>query len=82
MVLSAVSTEPQRRRLFAAQRASTKARLKFLGMSDDLAEGWLSAWEGSSNMDAERHSPDFWERGGRWASEAWQAGHTPPTIEA
>lgn len=75
------ATEPQRERLFAAQRAETKARLEHLGMSADLAERWLKAWEGSSNMRAERYSPDFWERGGRWSMEAWVAGQQPPTIE-
>ena len=50
-------------------------------MSSEAADRWLEAWEGSSNMEAERHSLDFWERGGRWAAAAWEAGHTPPVIE-
>jgi hypothetical protein len=81
MVVSAIPTDPQRRRLFVTQRSRTKTQLKDLGMGAALAERWLAAWEGSSNMDAERHSVDFWERGGRWAASAWQAGQTPPTIE-
>ncbi len=79
---SAAATEPQRDRLFAAQRAGIASHLHELGMSLEAADRWLEAWEGSSNMEAERHSPDFWERGGRWASAAWEAGHKPPVIES
>ena len=50
-------------------------------MSEAAAEDWLAAWEATSNMIAERYSPDFWDRGGRWAEDAWAAGLTPPTIE-
>jgi hypothetical protein len=75
------ATEPQRERLFTAQRAAAKARLEHMGMGADLADRWLKAWEGSSNMRAERYSVDFWDRGCRWSLEAWVAGQQPPTIE-
>ncbi len=81
IVPSDVVTDPDRRRLFAALRAQTKAQLVYAGMAADLAEDWVAAWEGSSNMGAERHSLDFWERGRRWATDASEAGCKPPSIE-
>jgi hypothetical protein len=81
IVRSTETTDHHRERLFAAQRDATTARLTGKGMTADLAERWLWAWEASSNMRAERYSVDFWERGGRWAATAWEAGQKPPTIE-
>ena len=76
-----MATEVQRERLLKAKRAGAKLRLKALGMDAELAERWLAAWEASSNMQTERHSIEFWERGGRWAADAWTAGQVPSTIE-
>ncbi len=73
-------TEPQRQQ-FDEDRGKVKSFLIGKGMGADLAERWLAAWEASSNMDVERSRNDFWERGGRWATSAWAAGQTPPTIE-
>lgn len=75
------AVEPERSSAFAAQRGEVKERLTLLGMSTRVAEVWLAVWEGTSNMTAERHSSDFWERGGRWAADAWAAGLAAPTIE-
>jgi truncated hemoglobin YjbI len=76
-----MTTDQQRRRLFDAKRAGAKARLTGDGMSVELAERWLAAWEASSNMDAEQHSSDFWERAWAWASSAAAARQKPPRIE-
>jgi hypothetical protein len=76
-----VASERRREGAFVAQRAGIRARLVHLGMGTNLAERWLGAWEASSNMEAERLSFDFWDRGGRWAAAAWVAGQVPPTIE-
>ena len=73
-------TDLQRQR-FEVHRAASKSSLISEGMEAELAERWLVAWEASSSMDGERLRGDFWERGGRWASTAWAAGHTPPKIE-
>jgi hypothetical protein len=73
-------TDLQRQR-FEGKRAAVKLSLLGEGMGAELAERWLAAWEGSSNMDVEHWRGDFWERGGLWASTAWAAGQTPPTIE-
>lgn len=76
-----MTSEQQRRRIFEAQRAGTMQRLIIGGMNRDRAERWLTAWETSSNMDAERHSATFWDRAWRWVTEAEAAGQNPPTIE-
>jgi hypothetical protein len=73
-------TEFERRRI-AENRAAVKSNMIAEGMSAQLAERWLTAWEASSNMDVERLRSDFWERGGQWASTAWAADQQPPTIE-
>jgi hypothetical protein len=76
-----MTPEQRREKVFAAQRAGTKARLTGIGMSPELADRWLRAWSASSNMEAEQHSLDFWDRGFRWAADAHQANQKPPAIE-
>lgn len=80
-MIEVVASDQRREGAFAAQRAGIMARLVHLGMNTNLADEWLGAWEASSNMEAERLSFDFWDRGGRWAASAWVAGQVPPTIE-
>jgi hypothetical protein len=65
----------------AARRAGAISELIHQGMHWADAELWLGAWEPASNIDAERDSAAFWERGVRWAMDAWIAGQQPPTIE-
>jgi hypothetical protein len=62
------------------RRAKVRAHLIELGMHWADAELWLTAWQSSSNMDAEGDSPDFWDRGARWVTDAWTAGQQAPTI--
>ena len=64
------------------RRTEARARLLHLGMHWADAELWLTAWQSSSNMDAEGDREDFWERGASWATDAWMASQQPPTIES
>jgi hypothetical protein len=52
------------------------------GMTNDLADRWLTAWERSAEgMNLDLRSLDFWGRGERWAEAASAGGQRPPTVE-
>ena len=76
-----MATESESERLFQANRGAIKSHLLAQGMSPDLADRWLTAWEGTSNQDFDRYRSDFWSRAGQWALAAWTGGQQPPSIE-
>lgn len=65
-------------RLHAARRAGTRRRLELEGgLSPELAERWIAAWERVAEITSPAHDGAFWDLGWGWIAEQRSARKVP-----
>jgi hypothetical protein len=72
--------KPDPLRIFAARRVGIRNRLLGEGVSDEMAERWLTAWEAEARsrlLDARTGA--FWEPAYEWIAEQRPVRQTPPS---
>ena len=56
-------------RLHDARRAGIRYRLARQGMSQELADRWVAAWEAEATALGLAHDDAFWDAGWAWIAE-------------
>jgi hypothetical protein len=62
-----MARKPDPARIYAARRATVESNLTTAGLSQEVAERWLQAWEAhAAQAGTDRADGEFWQTGEEW----------------